>query len=154
MKMSAPAPAPCYGHLVRHTTREGMVVPLLHRGDGFRRGPSSQASFCSAIYRYALKVSGSSDVIKYRFSTSPTRHTKVCQGCQISFYSKFCAATVLSSTRSKMTHYHRAVHETNLVAIPLTQIRNVLYDAMRRTRKWAIVLVVMPMNVPVRRGEP
>ena len=70
------------------------------------------------------------------------------------FYSKFCAATVLSSTRSKMTHYHRAVHETNLVAIPLTQIRNVLYDAMRRTRKWATVLVVMPMNVPVRRGEP
>jgi hypothetical protein len=69
-------------------------------------------------------------------------------------YSKSCAATVLSSTRSKIKHHYEAVQETNLVAIPLTQIRNVLHDAMCRPRKWAIVLIVIPMNISVRHNAP
>jgi hypothetical protein len=51
-----------------------------------------------------------------------------------------------------MKHHYEAVQETKLVGIPLTQIRDVFYDAMRRLRKWAIGLVRMPTNVSVRRG--
>ena len=52
----------------------------------------------------------------------------------------------------KNKHHYEVVQETNLAAIPLTQIRDVLHDATRRPRKWGIVLVVMPMNISGRRG--
>ena len=132
------ASAPCYGHLIRHSTTEGTVILLFHRGNAFCRGPSSQTSVCRVIYRYALKAPRSSDVIRHRFSKEESDKTykglsRMLDIVLLEVLRSHCAVKY----ESKMKHYYEAVQETNLVAIPLTQIRNVLYDAMRRPRKWA-----------------
>ena len=61
-------------------------------------------------------------------------------------YSNFCAATVLSRTEVKNEPPLRGRSVDKPCCVPLTRIRNVLHDAMHRPLKWAIVLVIMPMN--------